>query len=253
MGRPMTAGVHIERCPRRIRAVFHGKTIADSRRASLVWRTGWPPVPWYYFPKDDVDSQFLAPTDHTDSHEAMGEARYWSVKVGDRVAENAAFGYPDSPVVELRDLRSLNFGQMDGWFEEDEEIFVHPRDPYHRIDVLYSSRHIEVSVDGVKVADSHRPRLLFETNMPTRYYLPKLDVRMDMLAASDTSSACPYKGVASYWSLTSGDVRAQDVAWGYGTPLVAASKVTGLVCFYNEKVDITVDGVAQKRPKTGFA
>ena len=233
--------------------MFHGKTIADSSEARLVWRTGWPPVPWYYFPKDDVDSQLLAATDHTDSHEAMGEARYWSVNVGDRVAENAAFAYPDSPVIEVRDLRSLTFGQMDAWFEEDEEIFVHPRDPYHRIDVLYSSRHIEVSVNGVKVADSRRPRLLFETNMPTRYYLPKLDVRMDMLAASDTSSACPYKGVASYWSLTSREVPLQDVAWGYGTPLLAASKVTGLICFYNEKVDITVDGVAQERPKNGFA
>ena len=253
MGRPMSEKIHIEACPRRIRAMFHAKTVADSCDASLVWRAGWPPVPWYYFPKNDVDSELLVASEHTDEHEAMGKARYWSVTVGERTAENAAFGYPDSPIMEARGLVSLSFSKMDAWFEEDEEIYVHPRDPYHRVDVLHSSRHVQVSIDGVKVADSHHPRLLFETNLPTRYYLPKLDVRMDLLVASETSSRCPYKGVASYWSLNAGDAAAKDVAWGYNTPLSDASKLTDLVCFYNEKLDITVDGVTLDRPKTGFA
>lgn len=142
---------------------------------------------------------------------------------------------------------------MDAWFEEDEEIYIHPRDPHKRIDVLHSSRHVEVFVEGTKVADSHRPVLLFETDMPTRYYLHKPDVRMDLLKSTASSSGCPYKGQATYWSVKVGDRVIDDLAWGYETPLLAITKITGLVCFYNEKLDIVVDGVPQESLITGFA
>ena len=232
--------------------MFGGETVADSTAARCVWTRGFPPVPWYYFPKQDVREELLRATNHTTSHEFLGEARHWSIKVGDRVADNAAYAYPDSRVESMRDLIGFRWHQMDMWLEEDEQIFVHPRDPFHRVDVLYSSRHVEVSIDGLKVADSNWPRLLFETGLPTRYYLPKLDVRMDLLEPTDTETSCPYKGTAVYWSANVDGTLHADVAWGYRTPLQVAAKISDLVCFYNEQVDITVDGAKQERPVTGF-
>jgi uncharacterized protein (DUF427 family) len=142
---------------------------------------------------------------------------------------------------------------MDAWFEEDEEVFVHPRSPYTRIDALASSRHVEVIVNGVTVADSTHPTLLFETGLPTRYYLPKVDVRLDLLRESSATSACPYKGFARYWSVDTGSGVAEDVGWSYPTPLRESEQVAGLVCFYNERVDLRVDGELQERPKTPFS
>ncbi len=132
-------------------------------------------------------------------------------------------------------------------------MFVHPRSPEVRVDILPSSRHVRVLIDDVVVADSVRSSLLFETGLPTRYYLPKSDVRMDLLTPTESESACPYKGWANYWSVqTDGDVHT-DVVWGYRTPLPESEAVAGLVCFYNEKVDIEVDGVMLERPKTKFS
>jgi uncharacterized protein (DUF427 family) len=147
----------------------------------------------------------------------------------------------------------IDWNGVDAWFEEDEQVFKHPRDPYHRVDVLHSSRHVVVRVGGEIVADSIRPRLLFETNFPTRYYLPMLDVRMDRLTSTETSSVCPYKGAAQYWSVSAGGHTHADLAWGYADPVPEAAKIAGLVCFYNEKVDIEVDGVPETRPVTQFA
>ena len=142
---------------------------------------------------------------------------------------------------------------MDGWFEEDEEVFVHPHDPYKRIDILHSSRHVEVEVNGVKVADTHRPTLLFETGLPTRYYIPKLDLRMDLLTPIEHTTGCAYKGFARYWSLEAGDETFENLAWSYRTPLPECTKIAGLVAFYNEKVDLIVDGERLARPKTPFS
>ena len=248
----MTENVHVDPSPRRIRVMFGGETVADSTHAQCVWTRGFPPIPWYYFPKQDVRQELLTASDHTTSEEFLGDARHWSVKAGDRVAENAAHAYPDSPVEAMRDLIGFTWGKMDMWLEEDEQIFVHPRDPFHRVDVLHSSRHIEIAIDGVTVADSKRARLLFETGMPTRYYLPKLDVQMEQLKQTDTETSCPYKGNAVYWSVKVGGTVHSDMAWGYRTPLAVVAKLADLVCFYNEKVDITVDGKKQERPITGF-
>jgi uncharacterized protein (DUF427 family) len=134
---------------------------------------------------------------------------------------------------------------MDAWFEEDEEVFVHPRDPYTRVDILPTSREVRVELDGVTIARSTSARLLFETGLPVRYYLPKPHVRMDLLTPTPTVTACPYKGTAEYWSVTVDGTEHPDLVWSYRTPLPESQKIAGLMAFYNDKVDIYVDGVRQ--------
>jgi len=132
-------------------------------------------------------------------------------------------------------------------------VDVHPRDPYSRLDVLTSSRHVEVVINGVTVAETHRPTLLFETGLPVRYYLPQPDVRWDLLRPSSRTSRCPYKGTAEYWSVQAGDELVDDVVWIYRTPLPESQKIAGLACFYNERVDLVVDGVRQERARSPFS
>jgi uncharacterized protein (DUF427 family) len=132
-------------------------------------------------------------------------------------------------------------------------VSTHPRDPHTRVDILPSSRHVRVVVDGVTIAESASPRLLFETGLPPRYYLPKTHVRLDLLTPTDTVTHCPYKGQASYWSVRAGDSVHEDLAWSYPTPLPESQKVAGLIAFYNEKVELYVDGVRQERPSTKFS
>lgn len=250
---PTHYSVAIQDSPKRVRGFFNDEVVVDSSRARLLFETRHLPV--YYFPLEDIRQDLLVPTDHTTHCPYKGDARYWSVTVGDRVVENAVWNYPH-PIEGCPDISGLAafyWNKMDAWFEEDEEVFVHPKDPYHRIDVLESSRHIEISVDGVKIADSHRPKLLFETGLPTRYYLPKLDVRVDLLQPSDSHTRCPYKGVASYWSLDAKGEMMKDLVWSYPTALPEVYKIAGLVCFYNERVDLDVDGERQERPKTQWS
>jgi uncharacterized protein (DUF427 family) len=154
---------------------------------------------------------------------------------------------------QLRDAVRLEWDAMDAWFEEDEEVFTHARDPYTRVDILPSSRHVRIEVEGVTIAESSRPTLLFETGLPARYYLPKTHVRLDLLTATETVTHCPYKGRAEYWSLRLGDATYRDLAWSYRTPLPESQKIAGLISFYNEKVDLYVDRVLQPRPQTKFS
>jgi uncharacterized protein (DUF427 family) len=242
--------VHIEPGPKRVRVYLAGELVADTTHARMVWEV--PYFPQYYIPVEDVRTDRLEPTDTTTHSPSRGDAAHFTVTTSRARAVDAAWRYEESPVPELRDLVRFDFDAMQ-WFEEDEEISVHPRDPHTRVDVLESSRHVQVIVDGVTVADSHRPHLLFETGLPTRYYLPKVDVRMDLLEPSDASSRCPYKGTASYWSVRAGDDLVRDVAWSYPTPLPESQKVIGLVCFYNERVDLIVDGEQLERPRTKFS
>jgi uncharacterized protein (DUF427 family) len=143
----------------------------------------------------------------------------------------------------------LDFHGFDEWYEEDERNLGHPRDPFHRIDVVHSSRHVKVEAGGDVLAKSSRPYLLFETHLPPRYYLPPEDVRTDLLRPSDTASRCAYKGQASYWALDG----VGDVAWTYGAPLREAAEVTDRIAFFNERVDITVDGEPLQRPHTPWS
>ncbi len=245
--------LYFEDSPRRVRVVFNGEVVADSRHPKLLHETRHLPV--YYFPERDVRMDLLIPDDHRTHCPVKGDARYWSVVVGDRRAERAVWSYPESieGAPPLAGYLAFYWDRMDQWFEEDEEVFVHPRDPYHGIDVIRSSRHVRVSLNGQLLAESLRPRLLFETGLPPRYYLPEEDVDRDLLVASASQSRCPYKGMASYWSVKAGDELVSDLVWSYPRPNPGVGDIAGLLCFYNERVDLTVFGELQPRPRTPFA
>ncbi|MFF5989752.1 DUF427 domain-containing protein [Prauserella flavalba] len=243
--------VRTERGAKRVRAVFAGKVVADTTRPLLVWEV--PYYPTYYFPREDVRTELIVPTGQTRRSPSRGEGRVSTLRVGEREAVEAVTDYPESPLEELRDHVRLDWDAMDAWFEEDEEVYVHPRDPHTRIDILPSSRHVRVEVNGVTVADSRSPRLLFETGLPTRYYLPKVDVRLDLLEPSDRVTRCPYKGETRYFSVRAGAELVPDLAWTYPTPLPESERIAGLIAFTDELVDVYVDGQLQERPKTKFA
>ena len=143
---------------------------------------------------------------------------------------------------------------MDAWYEEDEQVFGHAHDPYKHVEILPSSRHVHVVVGGQTIADTHHPRLLLETGGPTRYYLPEQDVRMEWLQGSSTTTRCPYKGQASYWSASIGASVFKDIVWSYRDPLPACSLIDGLLCFLNERVDtIYVDDELLPKPITPWS
>jgi len=242
--------VRVEQGAKRVRAYLAGRLVADTRRPFLVWEI--PYYPAYYLPLADIRAELTA-TGKTEHSPSRGEAGIFDLTVDGVTAENAAKRYPDSPLASLRDLVRIDWAAMDEWLEEDEPVYTHPRDPYKRVDILASSRHVRVEVDGVTVADSVRPHILFETGLPPRYYLPLPDVRTDLLVPSDASSHCPYKGTAGYWSVDTGHGVHQDLVWIYRAPLPESQKIAGLACFYNEKVDLFVDGERQDRPHSPFS
>ena len=239
--------VRVEPGHKRVRAYLAGELVADTIRPLLVWEV--PYYPAYYFPAADVRAA-LVPTGATEHSPSRGDAELYDVKVPRMTAAAAARRYPSSPIAELRDAVRIDWPAMDEWLEEDEPVYTHPRDPYSRVDILASSRHVRVVMDGVTVADSHQPRILFETGLPPRYYLPLSDLRLDLLTPSATETHCPYKGTATYWSLEADGRRYDDFVWTYRAPLPESQKVAGLACFYNEKVDLYVDGVLQEQPRT---
>lgn len=146
-------------------------------------------------------------------------------------------------------MARFEWDALDAWFEEDEQVLVHPRDPYTRVDALRSTRHIEVRLDGTLLAESTSPALVFETGLPTRYYLNRTDVDLAHLSASDTVTQCPHKGTTSgYWSAGVGGTTRPDIAWAYDFPTRQLLPIAGLIAFYNEKVDVVIDGRAAPRP-----
>jgi len=234
--------LYVERCPRRVRVVLGGETVADSEDVLLLHPPGRTPT--YLFPREHVRTELFEPGDRRRSDPGMGERTYWTVRVGDRRAADAAYSWPQPPEAAARiaGMVAFDWDSMDGVFEEDEEVFVHPRDPYTRIDVLRSSRRVRVRVGDTVVADSTRPRILLESGLPVRYYLDRDDVRTDLLEPSYTTSRCPYKGIAHHWSLRLGDRYEKDVAWSYPEPFHDAEAVRGLLCFVQERVDLEVSG-----------
>ena len=234
--------------PKWVRVYFGGETVADSRRVMLLRETGRLPV--YYFPQEDVRMDLLC------DESVDGEVRRWSIQARERRAANAAWSRtdPKAAAAGLAGHIAFEWSAMDAWFEEDEEVYVHPRDPYKRIDVAHSSRHVHVVVAGETVAETRRPVLLFETNYPTRYYIPKMDLRLDALVPSETQTQCPYKGLASYYSVRVGDTLIKDIAWYYPFPLAEVGKIQNRVCFFNERVDaLYVDGELLPKPKTQWS
>lgn len=231
-----------EATPRWVRAMLGGEAVADSKRAMLLLESGYPPV--YYFPIEDVRTDLLEESGHETTCPYKGEASYWTVAVGDRREENAAWGYP-RPLPGTPDLSgyvAFSWEAMDEWYEEEDRLVGGARDPYHRVDAVWSERHVRILLDGEVIAETRRPCLLFETGSPTRYYLSRDDVRTELLTPSRTSTACPYKGLASYWSATVGGRTVEDVVWSYEAPPPEQPKIAGLLCFWPERVDaIEVD------------
>jgi uncharacterized protein (DUF427 family) len=214
---------HVEPSARRVRGFKDGQCVFDTVRALYVWES--PKYPQYYIPLEDVDEALLGGLRHRVHHDgaAAGTVRF-------------------------------SWDALDAWFEEDEQVFVHPRSPYARVDAIRSTRQVEVALDGVVLARSAAPVMVFETGLPTRYYLDRTAIDFQHLIPTDTGSECPYKGrTSAYWSVrTGGEVHA-DLAWSYDFPTRALTPIAGLVAFYNEKVDITLDGTLLERPQTPFS
>jgi uncharacterized protein (DUF427 family) len=223
--------------PKRVRAIINGQTVADSLATGLMLETNHRPV--YYFPREAVRADLLERSNHRTHCPYKGDASYWTITVDGKRLENALWSY-ETPIPEMAAIagRLAFYGdKVDRWFEEDEEVFGHPRDPYHRIDVRASERRVRIFFGGEAVADSSRARFLYETGLPTRYYLPQQDVRMELLQATQKHTVCPYKGTASYWSLRRGEAVAEDAVWSYLDPLPDMPLIKGLLCFYLEKVE----------------
>jgi uncharacterized protein (DUF427 family) len=239
--------------PHRVRAIFAKATIVDSTNVKMLHETGHLPV--YYFPDSDFRADLLEPSDKKTHCPFKGDATYSSIRVGDRVAHDAVWAYrePIESATFLTGHAALVWDALDEWFVEDEQAFGHPRDPYSRIDVYPTSRRVRVLLDGEVLADSHRAMILFEGPLPQRYYLPQEDVRMDLLEASSKKTRCAYKGSASYWHVRLGDTLHEDIVWTYRQPQHDAERVRDLLAFFNERVDIEVEGELLGRPVTEFS
>jgi uncharacterized protein (DUF427 family) len=263
--------LRFEPTAKRVRAEVDGVVVAESDRAVLVWEPRRV-VPTYAVPVDDVRGelrpstaapaelgggtgfaipdvtalQVLDPRVPFGTRLTDGEPLELVVPAGDRIVE--AFRPADG------DLAGYVVLDFDGarWFEEDEEIVGHPRDPFHRVDVRISSRQVRLSLDGQVLAESRRPRLVFETLLPPRYYLPREDV-VARLVPSDRQTICAYKGVASYWSVDLGDRVVPDLVWSYPEPLPDAVELRGCLAFFDERIDVIVDGVPRDRPVTPWS
>lgn len=253
---------------KRVRATVDGRAVVDSRRAMLVWEPHRV-VPLYAVPADDIDAELvpaepaeppvndpyvqmpngtrILPPGRFGLHTTDGQSL--SLRAGGDERHGVAYRLADS---DLPGYVVLDFDAFDEWLEEEEQIVGHPRDPFKRIDVRRRLRHVLVEIDGVVVAESTRPRLLFETHLPVRMYLPPDDVRLDLLAHSDSRSVCAYKGEAAYWSIERAGA-ATDVAWSYPHPFSDAVEVGDMICFFDEHVDVTVDGEPRQRPRTPWS
>lgn len=234
-----------------IRGVLDGETVVDSKHAKLMFES--PREVDYYFPLEEVRMDLLEESEYTETSGYRGVRKFWNLKFGNRVVENAAWSY------EAKNRRpnfsgylAFKWKAVDHWYEEEEEVFLHARNPYHRVDTIASSRHVEVLVDGVKIADTRRPYLLFETSLPPRYYIPPEDVQMQYLSPGEGHSVCPYKGVAGYHTVTVNDETYPNLVWSYPDPIPESPKIKGLLAFWAEKdkrVQIVVDGEAVKKSR----
>lgn len=242
---------HVEPVPRRIRAFLAGRLVLDTTAAKYVWER--PFYPQYYIPLADVHRGFLIEEEGTEKS-PRGTARRHGLRVDTTTRSSCARVYDGDALAELANTVRFEWAAMDAWFEEEEEVFVHPRNPYARVDALRSTRHARVELDGVVLAESRSPVLVFETGLPPRYYLNRTEVNFEHLVASQTRTACPYKGRTSgYWSVRADETIHRDLAWSYDFPTAPLLAIAGLVAFYNEKVDLIVDGQRLDRPRTPFS
>ena len=241
----------MEHAPRRVRATLGGRVVLDTTRATYLWEV--PNFPQYYIPIEDVSAELIVDEDH-EQKLSRGRARRLGLRVGDLERKAAGRVYTAESLPGLAGLVRFEWDALDHWFEEDEEIFFHPRNPYTRTDALRSTRHVRIERDGVVLAESQSPVLLFETGLPTRYYVDRTELNLTALVHTDTQSSCPYKGRTSdYWSVHTPAGSYPDLAWSYAFPTPALAPIAGLVAFYNEKVDMHVDGKLLDRPTTVFS
>jgi uncharacterized protein (DUF427 family) len=235
---------------KRVRANLGAETIVDSTRAILVWEPRRV-VPSFAVPVEDIRAELgaasasnghvagvLHPGIPFRVHTAAGEP----VSIEDRVG--AGFRFADE---DLAGYVALDFDAFDDWYEEDERIAGHPLDPFHRVDVRQSARPVRIELDGHVLAETTRARLLFETSLPLRFYVPREDVRVELHPVS-RRTYCPFKGEGSVWSVDVGGRRLEDLAWSYEQPLPAAGAIAGLVAFWDERVDVFLDGKRRERP-----
>jgi uncharacterized protein (DUF427 family) len=236
----ITATGHVEPVPRRIRATVRGETVIDTTSALYVWE--WPNYPQYYIPATDIRQDMLIDERH-EQKLRRGTARRFGLRVGDVERPAALRIYGEDAPNGLAGMARVEWDSVDSWYEEGEEVFVHPRNPYVRVDAIRSTRHVRVELEGVVLAESSSPVMVFETGLPTRYYVNRLDVSFAHLVPSNTVTACPYKGrTTGYWSVELAGNAHPDLAWTYDFPTAALLPIAGLIAFYNEKVDITLDG-----------
>lgn len=242
---------HVEPVPRRIRATLGGHVVLDTQGAVYVWE--WPNYPQYYIPLADVAAEVLVDEDRVQKL-SRGPARLHGLQVGDLARPGSARVYTDQAMEGLADMVRFDWDALDAWFEEDEEVFVHPRNPYTRVDAIRSTRMVRIELEGAVLAESSSPVMVFETGLPTRYYLNHTEVDFDRLLPTDTVTSCPYKGTTSrYWSVRVGGLVHPDLAWTYDFPTGPLLSVAGLIAFYNEKVDVFLDGELLERPVTHFS
>jgi uncharacterized protein (DUF427 family) len=240
----------VEPVPRRIRATLAGRTVVDTTSARYLWES--PNYPQYYVPIEDVDHEVLVDELH-EANALRGTTKLFGLKVGDVARRSAARLFTESSIEGITGTVRFEWDAFDSWFEEDEEVFVHPRSPYVRVDAIPSTRHVRIELDGVVLAESSSPVMVFETGLPTRYYLHRTEVDFEHLVATDTVTACPYKGkTTGYWSVRVGDEIHSDLAWAYDFPTAPLLPIAGLIAFYNEMVDITLDEKQLDRPVTHF-
>ena len=243
--------LHTAPVPRRVRASLAGATVLDTTSALYVWEA--PYYPQYYIPKADVSEQFLVDEEHP-HHIHLGSAQRYGLRVGEVSRSGVGKLFTESPVEGVAGRFRFDWDALEHWYEEDEEVFVHPRSPYTRVDALRSTRTVRVELEGIVLAESASPVMVFETGLPTRYYLNRTEVDFRRLEPSATQTACPYKGqTTGYWSVRSGDQLHQDLAWAYDFPTRQLAPIAGLIAFYNEKVDTFIDGVQVERPETHFS
>jgi uncharacterized protein (DUF427 family) len=258
---------------KRIRGVIGGQVVIDTDRALLVWEPKRV-VPSYAVPLDELTGLTSSPAQAGADEPAPPElalphlgarpvydpsvpfalhttaGQVLDLRVGGAERLAAAFRPADDA---LSEYVIVDFDACDEWFEEDERNVGHPRDPFHRIEIVHSSRSVRVERDGELLAASTRPYLLLEAPLPVRYYLPPEDVTEGLLQPSTTRTLCAYKGQATYWSLKHEDEDGDDIAWSYPAPLREAAEVTDRIAFFNERVDLVVDGTRLERPITPWS
>jgi uncharacterized protein (DUF427 family) len=241
---------HIEPVPRRIRAFLDGRVVIDTTSALYVWE--WPFFPQYYIPVADLNVDLLV-DEEQEEHLRRGIAKRHGIRGAEGYRPGVAHLYTESDLDGIAGTVHVDWAALDRWFEEDEEVFVHPRDPYSRVDAIRSTRPVSAEFEGITLARSSSTVMVFETGLPTRYYFNRTEVRLDLLTPSDTTTSCPYKGKTSgYWSLPLGERLVTDIAWAYDFPTHQLQPIAGLIAFYNEKVDISVDGATLAQPNTHF-